>query len=203
MMMMGYQLNVMTQVPYVGDKANLPVGVYMVPTYSELWDGSQSVAVVLHNLMGKLVHLQAGRVIAWVIAGNMVPEGKLTPELIKKLDKQDPELAPQKLMIGERQKLLMELLQQEDGLDQLNRWPLELALKVERLLMEYHDISLDKNEIGCMDATEHMIELLDEEPFKERFRHIAPPLLDEVQQHLQDMLDGGAIWPLQPCGVTQ
>ena len=108
----------MTQAPYVEDKANLPVGVYMVPTYSELWDGSQSVAVVLHNLMGKLVHLQAGRVIAWMVAGNMVPEGKPTPELIKKLEEHDPELAPQKLMIGERQKLLMELLQQEDGLDQ-------------------------------------------------------------------------------------
>ena len=64
--------------------------------------------------------------------------------------------------------------------------------------MEYHDIfSLDKNEMGCMDAAEHIIELLDEEPFKERFRWVAPPLLDEVQEHLQEMLDGGAIWPSQ------
>ena len=64
--------------------------------------------------------------------------------------------------------------------------------------MEYHDIfSLDKNEMGCMDAAEHKIELLDEEPFKERFRQIAPPLLDEVRDHLQEMLDGGAIRPLQ------
>ena len=47
--------------------------------------------------------------------------------------------------------------------------------------MEYHDIfSLDKNEMGCTDTAEHIIELLDEEPFKERFRWIAPPLLDEV-----------------------
>ena len=64
--------------------------------------------------------------------------------------------------------------------------------------MEYHDIFLlDKNEIGCMDAAEHIIELLDEEPFKERFWRIAPPLLDEVREHLQDMLDGGAIRTLQ------
>ena len=59
--------------------------------------------------------------------------------------------------------------------------------------MEYHDISLDWNEIGCTDAAEHVIELLDEELFKERFWHIAPPLLDDVWQHLQDMLDGGAV----------
>ena len=64
--------------------------------------------------------------------------------------------------------------------------------------MEYHDIFfLDKNEIGCMDATEHMIELLDNEPFKEKFRWIAPPLLNKVWKHLQEMLDGGAIRPSQ------
>ena len=82
----------------------------MVPTYLELRDGSRSVAVVLHNLMGKLVHLQAGQVIAWVLAANVIPEVKPTPELMKKLDEQDPESAPKKLSIEERQQLLMELL---------------------------------------------------------------------------------------------
>ena len=164
--------------------------------YSELRDGSRSVAVVLRNLMGKPVHLQAGRVIARVLATNIILEGKPTLELTKKLDEQDPESAPKKLSIEERQKLLMELLRQEGGLDQLADWTPELAQKFEHLLMEYHDIfSLDKNEIGCMDAAEHVIELLDEETFKEKFRRIAPPLLDEVREHLQEMLDGGAIRP--------
>ena len=77
-------------------------------------------------------------------------------------------------------------------------WTPEQAQKFERLLMEYHDIfSLDKNEIGCTDAAEHVIELLDEETFKEKFWQIALPLLDEVGEHLQEMLDGGAIWPSQ------
>ena len=48
-----------------------------------------------------------------------------------------------------------------------------------------------------MDAAEHVIELLDTEPFKERFRRIAPPLVEEVQEHLQEMLDGGTIRPSQ------
>ena len=73
--MMGYQLNVMTQAPYVEDRANLPVLVYVVPMYSELQDGSWSVAVVLRNLTGKPVHLQAGRVIARVFTANMILEG--------------------------------------------------------------------------------------------------------------------------------
>ena len=96
-MMMGYRLNVMTQAPYLEDQANLLVGVYMIPTYSELRDGSRSMAVVLRNLTGKPVHLQAGRVIARVLAANIIPEGKPTPELTKKLDEQDPESAPKKL----------------------------------------------------------------------------------------------------------
>ena len=75
---------------------------------------------MLRNLTGKPVHLQAGRVITWVVAANIIPEGKPTPELIKKLGEQDPESAPQKLTIEERQQLFMQLLWQEGGLDQLN-----------------------------------------------------------------------------------
>ena len=105
---------------------------------------------------------------------------------------------PKKLTIEERQKLLLELLRKEGRLDKLKEWPLELALKFERMLMEHHNIfSLEPNEIGCMDAAEHVIELLDMEPFKERFCHIAPPLVEEVWEHLQEMLDGGAIHPSQ------
>ena len=92
----------------------------------------------------------------------------------------------------------MQLLRQEGGLDELTQWMPELAQKFEQMLMEYHDIfSLEKNEIGYTDVAKHIIELLDEEPFKEKFRRIAPPLLDEVWEHLQEMLDGGAICPLQ------
>ena len=80
----------------------------------------------------------------------------------------------------------------------MKKWPPELALKFERMLMEHHNIfSLELNEIGCTDVAEHVIELLDTKPFKEWFRHIAPPLVEEVQQHIQEMLDGGAIHPSQ------
>ena len=170
-MMMGYCLNVITQAPYIEDQVNLPVGVFVIPTYSELRDGSRSVAVVLCNLTRKPVHLLAGRVIAQVLAANAIPEGKPTPELIKKLDEQDLESAPPRLSIEERQQLLMQLLKQEGGLDELAQWTPEPTRRFKQMLMEYHDIfSLDKNEIGCTDAAEHIIELLDEEPFKEKFQ---------------------------------
>ena len=50
MMMMGHQLNVMMQAPYPDDKADLPNGLYVMRTYTELKDGSRSVSVVLWNL---------------------------------------------------------------------------------------------------------------------------------------------------------
>ena len=62
------------------------------------------------------------------------------------------------------------------------------------MLMEHHNIfSLELNEIGCTDKAEHVIELLDTEPFKEQFQRIAPPLVEKVWEHIQEMLDGGAI----------
>ena len=64
--------------------------------------------------------------------------------------------------------------------------------------MEHHNIfSLEQNEIGCTDTAEHVIELLDTEPFKERFRCIAPLLVEEVREHIQEMLDGGMTCPSQ------
>ena len=194
-MMMGYKLHVMTQATYPEDRANQPNGVYVLKTYTELHDGSRNVSVVLRNLTGKLVHLPAGRAVARVVAANIIPDATPSPEFLRKLEEMEPGPSPPKrLMIEERQKLLLELLRKEGHLDKLKEWPLELVLKFERILMEHHNIfSLEQNEIGCTDATEHVIELLDTEPFKEWFRCIAPPLVEEVREHLQEMLDGGAI----------
>ena len=166
--MHGYKLHVMTHAPYPEDKSSLPNGVYVLKTYTELKDGSQNVSVVLRNLTSK-VHLGPGRCVARIAAANEVPEAVPSPELAKGLAETQPETT--KLTVEEQQKLLLELLWQDGGLEQLTEWPPELALKFERMLMEHHHIfSLDKNKIGCMDTTEHIIELMDDEPFKERFR---------------------------------
>ena len=195
--MHGYKLHVMTHAPYPEDKSSLPNGIYILKTYTELKDGSQNVSVVLRNLTSKTIHLTPGRCVARIAAANEVPEAVPSLELAKELVEAQRKEAPQ-LTIEEQQKLLMELLQQDGGLEQLKEWPSELALKSERMLMEHHHIfSLDKNEIGCTDTAEHIIELMDDELFKERFRQIAPPLLEEVWENLQDMLDGGAIRPLK------
>ena len=129
-----------------------------------------------------------------VVASNAVPDKQCSPDLLKKLDDEDPDRPePVKLSTQQRQDLLAAL--QKDGrLDHLKEWLPDLAWKVVALLLEFHHVfSLEPNEIGCMDAMEHIIELLKDELFKERFWCIAPPLVDEVHQHIQEMLDGGAI----------
>ena len=124
-MMMGYKLHVMTQAPYLLDRANLLNGVYVVKTYTELHDRSRNVSVVLHNLKGKPVHLPAGRPVAWVVAANAIPDVTPSLELLKKLNEMEPDQnPPKKLTIKERQKLLLELLGKEGQLDKLKEWPL-------------------------------------------------------------------------------
>ena len=96
MMMMGYKLHVMTQATYLEDQANLPNGVYVVKTYTELHDGSRNVLVVLHNLMGKPVHLPARRLVAQVVAANAIPDATPSLEFLKKLDEMEPDQNPPK-----------------------------------------------------------------------------------------------------------
>ena len=64
--------------------------------------------------------------------------------------------------------------------------------------MAYHDIfTLEGNELDCTSAIEHEICIKNSEPFKERFWHIPPPLLEEVRTSLRDMLEAGVIHPSQ------
>ena len=194
-MMMGNRLNIMMQAPYPEDKADLPNGLYVMRTYTELRDGSRSVSLVLRNLTTRPIHLARGQVIGQVAAANAVPEAQCSPELLKQLNNEgEDKPEPAKLSMQQRQDLLLTTLQKDGGLDRLKEWPPELAKKAVALLLEFHHVfSLEPNEIGCTDATEHVIELMKDEPFKERFCHIAPPLVDEVCQHIQKMLDGSAI----------
>ena len=94
------------------------------------------------------------------------------------------------LSVEEHQKKLMATL----DLSGLDKWPEEKVKHACELLMEYHDIfSLDDNELGCASQVKHSIQVTDDGPFKEQFRCIPPPLLEEVRMHVNDMLQAGTI----------
>ena len=198
MFMKGHRLNVMVQPPYPEDRVKLPVGLYVQWVYTEMKDGSQNVSMVLRNGTGKPMYLTARWLVGRIVAANLVPDAMASPKLEAKLA-QDRELEPP-LTTEQHQELLMKVLEENSSLGKLKGWKKETTLKAKWLLMEfYHIFCLEKNEMGCTDATEHIIELLPEqdEPFKERFRRIARHEVEEVCQHIQEMLDRGAIWPSQ------
>ena len=77
-------------------------------------------------------------------------------------------------------------------------WTPELGDAAPWLLAKYHDMFLlDPAELGCTHSTEHIIKVTDDTPFKEQFRQIPLPLVEEVRNHLKEMLESGAIRPSQ------
>ena len=68
--------------------------------------------------------------------------------------------------------------------------------KALNLLAEYHDIfALEDREMGCTKAAKHKFEVMDLKPLKQRPRNIPSGLLEEVKDHLDHILDVGAIKP--------
>ena len=93
----------------------------------------------------------------------------------------------------------------ELDLSGLDSWPPELVDATCRLLAENHNVFLlDPTDLGCTHSTKHTIKVTDGTPFKEQFRQILSPLVEEVQNHLQEILESGTIRPSQSawCNVV-
>ena len=116
------------------------------------------------------------------------------PKSLQAEDDTWPDLHTPKLMVRQRHGKLFKKL----NLSSLNSWAPKLADATHQLLVEYHDIFLlDPVELGCTHSTEHTIKMTDDTPFKERFRWIPLPMVEEVRNHLREMLESGAIRPSQ------
>ena len=77
-----------------------------------------------------------------VVAANAIPDVQCSPDLLKKLDDEDPDRPePVKLTIQQRQDLLLTALHKDGGLDCLKEWPPDLAWKVVAVLLEFHHVS--------------------------------------------------------------
>ena len=185
----GYKMNVMTHglekwSPF------LPLGIDVQTVYTTLADGSNRITVVLRNNTRDWLEIKKGVPITWMVTANEVL--KVTNLFSTEQTKEQSTLTE-----TERQDLLLEKL----DLSGLKAWPQEQAEQAEQarsLLKEYHNIfSLEKHDMGHTNATKHKIVLKDPDtlPFKEHFRRIPPPQLDEVREHLKLMLDVGVIWP--------
>ena len=130
---------------------------------------SHSVAVVMRNGTSKAIHMAGGRQIGRVIRANIIPDPHASRDLLKKLE-EEPFPTPG-LSMAECQEKLLEILESNRGFDGLKDWPPKVAMNACQLLLEFHSVfSLEPNEMGCTDMTEHIIEVTNNEPFKERFQ---------------------------------
>ena len=188
----GERLNVMVQALYDQDGTLLP-GLTMQNTYTELRKGSKKVVVVVQNHTAYPQTLQKKMPVARAIPVQLLTETP-KPGSLPVPDEVCSDLPTPKLMIRQRHGKLFDEL----DLSGLDSWAPKLAEKACQLLAEYHDVfSLDPAELGCTHSTEHTIKVTDDTPFKEHFRQIPPPMVEEVRSHLKEMLESGAIRPSQ------
>ena len=178
------------------DDPHLQPGLHVRPCLTDYRSGSQSIQVEVYNTTDRALVIDKNMPVARMYTADAVPERVMMTGTLEALDEQEvPEprpTPPSKLTTEERREKVLELL----DLSGLDEWDPAASARARDLLSEFHDIfSLDKGEIGCTDLVEHEIELTDETPFKERPRSLPEGLIGEVREHLNQMLDCGAIKP--------
>ena len=189
---LGEHLNVMVQALHAQD-STLPPGITMWNMYTKLRKGSRKVVVVVQNNTAYPQTLWKKTPVARAVAVQPLPKPP-KPGGLPVQDEACPDFQTPKLMIRQRHGKLFDEL----DLSGLDSWAPKLADKACWLLAEYHDVfSLDPAELGCTHSTEHTIKVTDDTPFKEQFRWIPLPMVEEVRNHLREMLESGAIRPSQ------
>ena len=142
---------------------------------------------MVRNMSDSHIFLKKGVPVVHVMSASLVAPTELSPEMEAALGM---EAKPEPMSVVARQEKLLEKL----NLDGLAHWSLRNAAVARELVLAYHDVFvLESNELGCTSAIKHEIRIDNSEPFKEWFRLIPPPLLEEVCTSLWDMLDAGAI----------
>ena len=155
--------------------------------------------VIMRNSMVYPQTLRKKTPVARSVVAMQVPEPPIQTGLMEALDETQGLQTP-KLTVKQRQEKLFKEL----DLSGLESWPCKLSDSAWSLLAEYHDIFLEPSELGFTHSTEHVIKVTNNTPFKEQFRQIPLPLMEEVHTHLQVMLDSGMIHPIQSawCNVV-
>ena len=187
----GGHINVMTQALWTGD-GSLPWGLTIQNMYIVLRQCSKKAVLVVRNSMAYPQTLWKKTLMARAVLATTVPDPPMEAQMQEGGEPQDPHTP--KLTVRQRHGKLFDKLD-FSGLDS---WPPELSDAACWLLTKYHNVFwLDPAELGCTHSIEHTIKVTDDTPFKEWFRWIPPPLVEEVWNHLWEMLESGAIQPSQ------
>ena len=171
----------------------MPHGLGVVNTYTEMTTGRKRVDVMIKNLTTALITITKGIKITQEVAMDMVFQVEPASATLEKLDEMQG-IQQTKMSVEQRKEILFWQL----DLSGLERWSDKTQAATHVLLVEYHDIFfLEPGELGCTDLAKHEIRVADDECFKERFRRIPAPLVDEVCGHVKEMLEACTIHPSQ------
>lgn len=105
---------------------------------------------------------------------------------VKVVDSWKPESPEQCQTSSETSKL--EEMGVKIGVENLNQ---DQLLRVRQVLGNWsHIFSTGPTDLGKTDIVQHEIKLNNDTPFKDAYRRIPPGMIEEVRQHLKEMLDG-------------
>ena len=172
-LILGEHINVITQALQTKDSSLLQ-GLTMQNTYTKLRKGSKNTVMVVRNSMAYPQTLKKKTPVARAVATTTVPEPLADTRLSRGTSLKT--FTP-KLTVRQRQWKLFEDL----DLSGLKSRPAELVDSAWWLLAKYHNVfSLEPAELGCTHSMEDIMKVTDDTPFKEWFRQIPPPLVEEV-----------------------
>ena len=171
----GVKLNLIAE-PF--KDSQLPSSVQCTPTYCNMEPGSNRVAVGLRNVSARKITVPSRTSVCQIQLPNMVPPIQTQKEQAPTENKKEDESC---------------ILEQLD-LGEISTWSVEQQQASRKLLCDYSE-TFSKNylDLGKCNISKHNIQLTDSQPFKERYRRIPPHLFEEVKQHLQEMVEVGAI----------
>ena len=171
----GLKLNLIAE-PF--KDSQLPSNIQCTPTYCTLEPVSNRVTVGLRNISARKIIVPSKTIVCQIQLANMIPPiqtSKEQPPTERKME--DDSCILDQLDLGE-----------------INTWSEEQQHAARKLLCYYSE-TFSKNDLdlGKCNILKHNIQLTDQQPFKERYRRIPPHLFEEVKQHLQEMVEVGAI----------
>ena len=171
----GVKLNLIDE-PFKDNQ--LPSSVQCTPTYYNLETGFNRVTVGLRNILARKITVPSRTIVCQIQLANMVPN-------IQPPKGQD--LSENK---GKDESCILDQL----DLVEITTWSVEQQQAARKLLCDYSEtFSKHDLDLGKCNILKHKIQLTDQQPFKERYRRIPPHLFEEVKQHLQEMVEVGAI----------
>ena len=150
-MLLGNNMHVMIQTLKGVDGPHLPPSLSVVNTYTKVTTQSRQVTVIVKNLMAVLITITKGVKVTQIVAVNAVPQVKVAPKSLEKLDEMQG-IQQTRMSVEQRREVLFHQL----DLSGLEGWSYKNQVASHALLAECHDIfPLEPGELGCTDLAKH------------------------------------------------